>query len=328
MKKVPILLTLAISACSTGAVPTTTVTSPHGVAQSSQAGSAAHTKGALLFVSDSTAAVVYIYQLSTLKVVNTVTGLTDPQGECSDTKGDIWVTDAGVDSIYELSHQGRLENTLTGTAYPVGCAWDPASGNLAVMGLFGSGSGSGSHGAVTIYPKRAGRSPHQYQNPNQYYYNFGGYDTNGDLFFDGRSVSGAFMLSELPKGAKKALTIAIQGGTIYYPGMVQWDTTNKELIVGDQSCGGAYTASCLYAIQIANHTGTVESTINLQNSSGAQICDLIQGVIYKGQFAGSDNDICGSSPSTTYVWPYPAGGGPTLSNSSTDSTPVGAAVSP
>ncbi len=300
----------------------------HRVPHLLRAGPAGDTRGPLLFVSDSTTAMVYIYQLSTVKVVNTVTGLTDPQGECSDTKGDVWVTDAGVDSIYELSHQGRLENTLTGTAYPVGCAWDPTTGNLAVMSLFGSGSGSGSHGAVTIYPKRARGSSHQYQNPEQYYYNFGGYDTNGDLFFDGRSESGAFMLSELPKGAKTALTIAIRGGTIYYPGMVQWDRTNKELIVGDQSCGGTYTASCLYAIQIANKGGTIESTIDLQNSTGGQICDLIQGVIYKGKLAGSDNDICGSSPSTTYVWTYPAGGAPTLSNSSTDSTPVGAAVSP
>jgi hypothetical protein len=304
------------------------VTSLHRVVHALRAGSGGGTKGPLLFVSDSTTAMVYVYQLSTLKVVNTVTGLTDPQGECSDTKGDVWVTDAGVNSIYELSREGRLENTLTATAYPVGCASDPTTGNLAVMNLFGSGSGSGSHGAVTIYPKRAGRSSHQYQNPRQYYYNFGGYDTGGDLFFDGRSESGAFMLSELPKGAKRALTIAISGGTIYYPGMVQWDPTKKELIVGDQSCGNAYTASCLYAIQIANKTGTIESTINLLNSSGGQICDLIQAVIYKGQLAGSDKDICGSSPSTTYVWPYPAGGAPTLSNSSTDSTPVGAAVSP
>ncbi|MGA7202043.1 MAG: hypothetical protein WBX26_09445 [Candidatus Cybelea sp.] len=298
----------------------------HRVAHLLRAGAAGDTKGPLLFVSDSTAAVVYIYQLSTVKVVNTVTGLTDPQGECADTKGDVWVTDAGVDSIYELSHQGRLENTLTAAGYPVGCAWDRTPGNLAVMSLFGSGSGSGSHGAVTVYAKRG--SSHQYQNPTQYYYNFGGYDTSGDLLFDGRSESGAFMLSELPKGAKTALTIAIGGGTIYYPGMVQWDTTSKELIVGDQSCGGIYTASCLYAIQIANEAGTIESTIDLQNSRGGQICDLIQGVIYKGKLAGSDNDICGSSPSTTYVWPYPAGGAPTLSNSSTDSTPVGAAVSP
>ena len=268
MKRVLIVFGLAFSACSANSVPRTTA-SLEAVPHLLRADSAVGAKGPLLFVSDSTSAMVYMYQLSTLKVINTVSGLTDPQGECSDTKGDVWVTDVGADSVYELSHEGRLENTLSAAAYPVGCAWDPASGNLAVMSLFG-GSGSGSHGGVTIYRKRGG-SPHEYQNPTQYYYNFGGYDTNGNLFFDGRSESGAFILSELPKGVKQALTIAIEGGTIYYPGMVQWDSTNKELIVGDQSCGGVYTSSCLYAIQIASNAGTIVNTISLQNAKGAPL---------------------------------------------------------
>jgi hypothetical protein len=281
------------------------------------------TKEPLLFVSDAATAEVYIYQLSTLKLLNSVTGFTDPQGECSDTKGDVWVTDPGAFETYELSHQGRLENTISGSGYAVGCAWDPSSGNVAIMDVF---SGSNEGGDVLVYPKGRG-SPHDYTAAKQFYYNFGGYDANGNLFFDGRSESGAFMLSELPKRAQKAITIAISGGTIYYPGMVQWDASSNELIVGDQSCGGVYTASCLYAIQIANQKGTIESTIDLQNSSGGEVCDLVQGVIYKGELAGSDNNICGSSPSTTYVWPYPAGGAPSRSNSSTDSLPIGAAVS-
>ena len=120
------------------------------------------------------------------------------------------------------------------------------------------------------------------------------------------------MLSELPKGAKTALTIAIGGGTIYYPGMVQWDTTSKELIVGDQSCGGIYTASAftLFRLQTRPERSRVRLTCRTREAGKSAI--LIQGVIYKGKLAGSDNDICGSSPSTTYVWPYPAGGAPTL----------------
>jgi hypothetical protein len=321
MKRSAILVALALAACS-GATPFGTPTA-HAAVHRPSTGPQTKVKGPLLFVSDVAAAEVYIYQLSTLKVVGTVTGLTQPQGECSDEKGNVWVTDAGAGAVYELSHIGRLENTLTAPDYPVSCAWDAKTGNLAVMHLFGI---SGSQGVVTIYHKGSGTA-RSFQNPNQYYYNFGGYDTNGNLFFDGRAENGTFVLSELSKGAKKAFSIDLSGGTIYYPGMVQWDPTKNEVVVGDQSCAGSYTASCLYAIKVSGRTGTIETTIDLQNSSGGQVCDLIQGVIYDGRLAGSDNNICGSSSSTTYVWPYPTGGAPSESNSSTDSTPFGAAVS-
>ena len=317
MKKASILFILALCACSGNAGPAPPAPAIRRTPHLSSPVLEAAAKVPLLFVSDAATAEVYIYQLSTLKVLNTVTGLVQPQGECSDDKGDVWVTDAGANATYELSHAGRLENTLTGMPYPVGCAWDSRSGNVAVMGLFGGG--------LAVYPKGKG-SPRSYENKKQYYYDFGGYDPNGNLFFDGRSASGTFMLSELPKGAKSAYTITVRGGTIYFPGMVQWDSSNSVLVVGDQSCGSLYT-SCLYTVKVAGKTGTIESTINLQNASGGQVCDLIQGVIYNGQLAGSDNDICGSAPSTTYVWPYPAGGGPAESNTSTDTTPVGAAVS-
>lgn len=322
MKKALVLASFALCACSGGTVPTMaplTYGSPH--ASSTVPKGAA--KEPLLFVSDATKAAVYIYQLTTLKVVGTVTGLTQPQGECSDSKGDVWVTDTGAHATYELSHAGRLENTLSAASYPVGCAWDSSSGNVAVMSLFG---GSGSQGQVAIYTKGKG-SPQSYVNEKQYYYNFGGYDPNGNLFFDGRSAKGTFMLSELPKGAKSAYTIKLRGGRIYFPGMVQWDSSNDVLVVGDQSCGNLYT-SCLYTVKLAGETGTIESKIQLQNTSGGEICDLVQGVIYNGELFGSDDDICTSAPSTTYVWPYPAGGAPSDSNSSTDTSPVGAAVSP
>jgi hypothetical protein len=321
MKHLLILVTLTLAACS-GATPLATPAAHAGLHRS-LTGPQTKAKGPLLFVSDVATAEVYIYQLSTLNVVATVTGLTQPQGECSDKKGDVWVTDAGADAVYELSHLGRLENTLTAPDYPVGCAWDAKTGNLAVMSLFGI---SGAQGAVAIYPQGSGTAQ-SFQNPKQYYYNFGGYDTNGNLFFDGRAENGTFVLSELPKRAKKAISIDLSGGTINYPGMVQWDASINELVVGDQSCGGSYTASCLYAIKVSGKKGSIESTIDLQNSSGGRVCDLIQGVIYNGQLAGSDYNICGSSPSTTYVWPYPSGGAPTESNSSTDSAPFGAAVS-
>jgi len=284
----------------------------------------ARTHSTFLFVSDSGTADVYIYELPTLKVVATITGFSQPQGECADNKGDVWVTDTDAQTIYELSHHGQLENALTDSnGFPDGCAWDATTGNLAVMSLFGTGSASG---AVLVYAKGSSGF-REYWNPKQYYYYFGGYDAAGNLFFDGRDQSGNFILSEIAQGASSARTIPLTGGTVYFPGMVQWDREKKDLIVGDQSCGDSYV-SCLYTVKVGAKSGTIEGSINLKSYKGSPICDLVQGVQFGKQVAGSDNDFCGYTPSTTYVWPYPAGGAPTHYNSATVSTPVGAAVSP
>jgi hypothetical protein len=280
----------------------------------------------LLFVSDASAADVYIYSLPSLKLTGTITGFSQPQGECSDNKGNVWVTDANAQTIYELTHHGYLENELSDTSgYPVGCAWDSTTGNLAVMDLFGTGSTSGS---VLVYSKGSG-SPTSYTNSAQYSYYFGGYDRSGNLFFDGLDNGGNFMLSELPARASSAHTVKLSGGTIYFPGMVQWDSTRAGLVIGDQSCGNTYS-SCLYQVTISEQAGKIGKQILLEGSSGTPLCDLVQGTLFgtrNTELAGSDLEFCGSAPSGTYVWPYPGGGAAADANSSTDSAPVGAAIS-
>jgi hypothetical protein len=282
----------------------------------------AETKAPALFVSDAETEAVYIYDLATLAVQGTITGLAQPQGLCSDNRGNVWITDAAAQTVYEVTHAGRLENEFTvPSGSPDACAWDRATGNLAVMILF-NGSAAGE---VLVYKHGSGGAS-SYTNPNQYYYGFGGYDAKGNLYFDGSDAGGNFMLSLLAKGASSAKTVAVTGGTIYYPGMVQWDAAAKRLIVGDQSCGNRY-ASCLYLLKPTKTGAKMTSTVNLDNSGGGQVCDLVQGAEYKGSIAGSDYDFCRSSPSTTYVWPFPGGGAPSVENSSVDRAPVGAAVS-
>jgi hypothetical protein len=283
----------------------------------------AKARGPLLFVSDSGTASVYIYNLSTLQLLSTITGLDQPQGECSNTHGDVWITDTNAAEVYEVTHHGQLENELTiSGGYPVGCAWDKKTGTLAVMQLF---NGSGGQGAILLYKGGSG-SPVSITNPEQYYYNFGGYDGRGNLFFDGRAADGTFMLSELPRGHTTAYTLAISGGTIYFPGMVQWNPSAADLVVGDQSCTNTY-ASCVYALKLGARTATITGSTTFLNFSGGGICDLVQGVILNNRIAGSDNDFCGSTASATYTWSYPAGGNAQAYNKSTDVTPVGAAIS-
>lgn len=333
-----IFLSLALCACNgTASPPTTSGVAPDRMTTSvARRPASAHpdrraswispelanATAPVLFVSDSGTDDVYIYSLPALKVIGTVTGFSQPQGECSDNKGNVWVTDTNAQIIYELDHHGRLVNELSDTGgYPAGCAWDPTTGNVAVMNLFGTGS---SNGAVLVYSK--GSQVSQYRNPQQYYYNFGGYDTGGDLFFDGRDQTGNFILSELPKGAKSPHTLSVVGGKIYYPGMVQWIATRRDLLIGDQSCGNAYV-SCLYNVAPSKSVATIRGSINLKNASGGSICDLIQGVKYSNEIAGSDYNFCGTTASSTDLWPFPGGGSPANHNTSTDSVPVGAAVS-
>jgi hypothetical protein len=191
------------------------------------------------------------------------------------------------------------------------------------MNIFGT---SGSAGSVLVYPKGSG-GPNSYTNPEQFYYAFGGYDGSGNLFFDGRKAAGAFILSELKKGAASATTIKLKGGKVYFPGMVQpIASSTADLIVGDQNCENAM-AACVYSLSISGGTGTVKEQTKLDNGEGGPVCDLVQAVVENGKVLGSDNDYCDYGSSATYVWPYPAGGSPLLTNAGTVSQPFGAAVS-
>jgi hypothetical protein len=190
------------------------------------------------------------------------------------------------------------------------------------MNLLGKNSQGG---AVLVYHHAAG-VPNVYTNSKQYNYYFGGYDSSGNLFFDGRTAQNKFILSELPVNAAKATTVTVSGGKIYTPGMVQWDAGTSQLVVGDQNCGNA-TVSCIYQVRINAGRGTISRTIALQNSSGGQVCDLIQGVLWRKSVIGSDFDLCSSQSSATYAWHYPGGGVPTAQNDRNDSEPFGAAVS-
>ena len=278
---------------------------------------------AWVFVSDPGTDEVYIYSLPKLDLLEVDEGFTQPQGECSGNDGDVWVTGGSAKTIYKLSHSGEIIGHLSDTSgYPDGCAYDPKTGNLAVMNLLAPNSKSG---ALLIYPHASG-PPKIYYNKDQFFYNFGGYDSSGDLFFDGRSAQGVFMLAELPANSAEAKTISVSGGTIYYPGMVQWDTASSRLIVGDQRCANE-AASCVYQLSIDDGAGAIKVQTKLNTSTGGSVCDMIQGVLWNGRLIGSNFDFCGSEASATYVWPYPTGGQPTAHRSTSDSEPFGVAIS-
>ncbi len=76
------------------------------------------------------------------------------------------------------------------------------------------------NGTVEVYADATG-TPTAYSNPNQTENFFAAYDNNGDLFVDGAGGAG-FSLSELPYNSSTMKSITISGGTITFPGGVNW----------------------------------------------------------------------------------------------------------
>jgi hypothetical protein len=293
----------------------------------------------LLFVTDAGTNDLYVFNLPALTLMATITGLNLPQGECSDDTGHVWVTNTNTYQIFEYDHSATVVNTLTDpSGYPVGCAWDKTTGNLAVSnnGDFGSGQGE-----ILVYPGATG-TPRAYTDPDLFYGYFAGYDGRGNLFVDGYDATFTnFVLAKLPTNANALSTITISGGTIYDPGTVQWihSRSGSYLMVGDQECGGTSSpeVSCMYAVSLSRLTGTITGTTYPDNSLGAAACDVVQAVrngdkLYGGdiEYAPGSGYSCTSATqaSTTNTWPFPALGLPLrTSTSPAESEPLGAAIS-
>jgi len=281
-------------------------------------------KPRILFVSDSGTEDVYMYSLPAMKLKGTLTGFSEPQGMCSDTKGNVFVDNTGTTQVLEISRTGSIVNTFTDTlGYPVGCAIDPATGNLAVANIFGfSGPGQ-----VLIWAgANPSSTPTAVSNPGQYFYYFDGYGPGSSLWVSGRDSYGTYMVSGC--GASSCSTIPLSGGTIYFPGGVQWDNSRGEWVLFDQLCNDSNEA-CSYPV---SGSGVLGTPTDYSNYNGGGACDIVQGTIAAHGMkyvAGGDYEYCGGSSSFSGRWAYTAGGTPTnyATNASPYFEPIGAAIS-
>ena len=250
----------------------------------------------LLYVSDAGTFDVDVYTFPDLKPAGKLTGLSEPQGECSDSHGNVWIANTVSLQILEYAHGGKhaIRTLRDPTGYPGGCAVEAASGDVAVTNFF-NGSGAG---GVLIY--RAGRgTPTPYFNPAVTYYYFDGYDAAGDLYVSGASGGGTYVLSVLPHGRHALTSLSVRGATIHFPGTVQW--LGKTLVLGDQECDGKKSA-CFYEGSRSGMSVTITHKTALVGS-----CDVAQGWIQSGRIAGADYDDCGGGRSGAYLWKYPGG---------------------
>ena len=267
-------------------------------------------KGALIYISDRGTNEVYTYSYKSRALVGTLTGFNTPAGLCTDSAGDVFVTEYTGADILEYAHGGTTRiATLSDTGEkPMGCSIDAATGNLAVTNFQNASRASGD---VAIYQDASG-TPTLYSDPNIYNYLYCVYDTKSNLYVDGKTYNGLDAFTELANNSATFTDITLNP-TISYAEDIQWKS--GKLVVGN-----TYENNQIYWFKIKKGVGNaVGYPAALTHGYGVQ------------QFAIYGKVLIGALPSYPNVsfWNYPAGGLPLYDiGFGGNSEPVGVVVSP
>jgi hypothetical protein len=210
-----------------------------------------------------------------------------PRGLCSDTDGNVFVTeDSGA--VVEYAHGGTSPiNTLSAPG-AFSCSWDPSTGNLAVVERPNS---------IAIFSGASG-TPQIYTDNSFNEFNYCAYDDEGNLFATGQ-VNGPYQyaLAELATGSGSFKTITLNKRLDFLDDL-QWD--GKYLAIND-----FYETGTINRVQVSGSSGTIESTTSL---GGAQFYGywtwLQDGTFISPIYTGYDRN------SLMDFWSYPSGGNP------------------
>lgn len=255
---------------------------------------------ALLYVSSPDANDVYVFTYPGGKSVGTLSGFDEPEGLCSDTKGNVWIANADIENGYgyltEFAHGGTkpIATLQDPQNAPQACSVDPTTGNLAVANI-----SVGTTQNIAVYAGARG-NPTFYstvgfvQDPQTI-----AYDSSGNLYFAAWRKSRAW----LPKGSSSVGRLKLNPLS---DGWFAWDGT--DLAVGE---------SVLTRYQISGSKGT---------KIGPKV--MLSDVHVRGQFWIQDSGlvIATQSQGNVYVFNYPQGGNPTNTISGLDD-PYGVTVS-
>ena len=264
--------------------------------------------GDLLYVSDSGTNDVYVFSYPDGTLVQTLTGFKDPLRECSDTAGNVFVTNTGNSEILEYAHGGDtpIAKLRDPQQLPVDCAVDPVTRNLAVTNYGARGSHVGS---VSIYAKSQG-TPKKRRDPIAIAYLFCTYDNAGNLFVTGLDYKYNLVLLELPKGKSSFIKITLKQ-TFSGWGGVQWD--GQDLTIGN----GAAT---VYRFAIKNQTARKVGVIHLKGA-----VNVVSYLLDGDRLVGPDGPNGGNHD--VGVWRYPAGGKPLATVQGSFQNPSGVTIS-
>jgi hypothetical protein len=269
--------------------------------------------GALLYISDPGADVVNVLTYPNGKRIGKLTGFDQPQGECVDASGDIYITNEGASNVLEYAHGGTTPiNTIEDPGQnPYDCAVNLNEGNLTGnFAILNVSSTSGGAGSVSVfggneagtYKLRPFASLQSLAYTHQ--------ENVSNIFVDGLDSSGKFLCAVFGPHREKFRVVTLPH-TIGSPGAIQWD--GKYLAVGDQDGPSGTTVINRFSYKFGNLT----------------FIDAIPLSTQVEQFFPYGSTVVGpySNAGTVGFWNYPAGGSPTKTLSFFV-TPFGSAVSP
>ena len=279
---------------------------------------------ALLYVSEEVGGVVRTYRYWHPKRVGVLTGFMSPRGECVDGAGDVYIVDFEANDVVEYSHGDKSPIRVINVApyWPLGCAVDTKTGNLAVANWWqGDGTGPGS---LAIYHHAKG-TPVIFQGPLGHYESCA-YDDKGNLLTtDGAENSSGYgsTFAYLAKDSMKPVIISISGGSSWdgvFNGVqgITWD--GKYWILNTKN------PTEIYRVAIRGDRGHRIGTTYL---SGVEF-PLGPVFIYSNHPGSQGTQVVGA---TTYdyaevtYWKYPTGGSPIAQIFKDLDRPYGVAVS-
>jgi hypothetical protein len=198
----------------------------------------------------------YVYVLSYPKgaLVQVLGPIFGAHGLCVDVSGDVFISawDGKNGSIVEYAHGGSkpLQTLDDKYGFPLSCAADPRTGDLAVTN-YAVGKSSGS---VAVFARARGK-PRKYADPTIFTYDYAAYDENGDLFIDGHARDGAPSFAELRQGSSAFLKIRLDPRVGRYPTNLQWE--DGALAVGVQY------GHAIYQVKVAGRKGEITGSTSL-----------------------------------------------------------------
>jgi DNA-binding beta-propeller fold protein YncE len=252
----------------------------------------------LLYVSDNSTGFVHVFSYPAGQKLGTLEVGGEPEGECVDKAGDVWITRFRTTSVIEYAHGGStpLGSVSTYPYTPWGCSIDPTTGNLAV---------TNTEGSIGVYANARG-NPRLYTAPpgDDYGFTFCTYDDSGSLFASAPYSS----IAELPKGSSEMMNMQLDFSINAQS--IQWDKRHKYLAVAGYKAKGDPTP--IYHVGVSGTTGNLIGTTLLKGTKRDKVAQFwIEGPKILGTssaFWPREHTLIEKRVDS---WPYPDGGTPT-----------------
>jgi hypothetical protein len=224
----------------------------------------------------------------------------------------VYFANTSLSTVDEYAHSGKYVQTILDPGqFPVGCAFDKLTGNVAISNIIDT---SGGPGNITIWNGSSLSGPFFPPKMSRVY--FLGYEgKTGRLWLSGSDSSGYFQYDSYAGGT--FTNVGIHGASVGFPGTVQWSAKTKLMNVGDQD---TFSAPTFY--QVDDGGNVMGSTVTTCTQS-SDFCDIIQATFKGPGMVGPDAVLLSANR-----FAYPAGGSPILNYPAEYIGPTGAAVSP